>query len=295
MSRRSWFGIGLAAGAAVTLVTAYFVWGRDAPRPCPECGDQPVERPPAPPCDRGGAESPPPPVAEVPVACPPPPVCDGVCPSPPPPCEPPPSVGECGLPQRAAILPWDRHPADTLPAAIENLRRLAQQDPKNAEVANIIDGLVDAGALAEAALGGTGPDTAVTYWQRLDAGRRCTFLTLHRKLLRQIVTEELLGEGLLSRMAFEPEPHEQIRLGEVSVAGKDRRELRGHTMETSVIVRLRVVDGAWRITDLITDDVSMAQSFREDISRVLEDAATFDAGWEDLLDRLRKKVAEITR
>jgi len=269
-SSRSWFVAGLGIGAVVALVVGYVVWSGTEPLPCPDCPDEAVATPQAPTADAGTAECPPPP-----------------------PCKVPATQAACNGPEQAALLPWDRHPAETLPAVIAHLRRLVREDPTSAEIDRTIDGLLDPDAIATVALSGTGPDVAITYWQRLDLGRRREFMALFKKALASAFRDSLLERsGDSAWLTPEFLPAEQIRLGEVSVSARDRRERHGQTVETSIVFRMGVANGAWRVVDLDTDGVSLTGEYREIFQDLLEREATFEASWAAMMERLRKKVAE---
>ena len=290
-SSLGWLGAGFALGALVALVVGYITWSGGGPTPCPEWEEEPAKCPEPPVCDGTVVECPPAPACEVAVVeCPSPPPCDAApatCP-PPPPCLPADDY-PCDGPPGATILPVDREPAETLPAVLDRLTRLEWEAPDNPEIDRTIDGLLDSATMVASVFAGTDPDVGTSYWQRLGPGRRCTLLAIFRSRLIGTFRTLVLDWGDESGRTTIDVSQTASSLGNrASVPATFRVDRRGRSHEVQVVFDMHVSDDAWRLTDIVTDGVSMVESHRSGVGHIWGNAESFDEGYRELIERLRQ-------
>jgi len=104
---------------------------------------------------------------------------------------------------------------------------------------------------------------------------------------------ELIETSYTSRLGDEP-----VEPGDYTIRYTDERERRGNiTVESEVTVRGRVhvveikmqerASGQYIVYDLVTDDVSLEESYAESFDRIIR-----EHGWDELLRRMRDRLDE---
>lgn len=127
--------------------------------------------------------------------------------------------------------------------------------------------------------------TLSRHWEARSEDERSEFVALLRQLIETSYLQRL-GDRQVSDQAYEARyTGERERRGVHTVEG--RVQARGD--EVFVEVRLRRNEnGAWLIFDVITDDVSLEESYAESFDRIIR-----DEGWGELLQRLRDRIREL--
>lgn len=148
--------------------------------------------------------------------------------------------------------------------------RLEQLKAKTREV-------LDFPMLAERTLG--------RHWDARSETEKAEFIELMRELIETSYSTELGGEQL------ETDSYRVQFLGE--------RERRGNYSVDSIVevkgdakyVTIRLVrgeGGAWRIYDVVTDDVSLVESYAESFDEIIT-----EHGWSELTDRIQTRIDEL--
>lgn len=148
--------------------------------------------------------------------------------------------------------------------------RLEQLKSKTREV-------LDFPMLAERTLG--------RHWDARSAAERMQFIDLMRELIETSYSTELGGEQL------ETDAYRVQFLGE--------RERRGSYSVDSIVevkgdakyVTIRLVHGEgaqWRVYDVVTDDVSLVESYAESFDQIIT-----EHGWGELTDRIQTRIDEL--
>ncbi len=166
--------------------------------------------------------------------------------------------------------------------ANDRLRELLAGAPDAADVGRVVDGLLDYEGLSRRALS--------NHWTRLTAAQRDEFLAIFRKLVEKSYKENL--KETLDNIAIDYLGWEDIQGGNVLVRTLVRkiRTRRARRAQTAIAYEMTLVDGVWKVIDVITDDVSLVQSYRDQFNSIIGRAASFDAGWADLMSRMRRKL-----
>jgi phospholipid transport system substrate-binding protein len=178
-------------------------------------------------------------------------------------------------------------PADAevqLRRANDRLRELLRDDDANPEVGSIIDGLLDYDGLAERALR--------AHWERLGAERRAEFLSLFRQLVAKSYRENL--KETLDNIAIDFLGWDLTESRTVLVRTRVRKiqTRRSRRAETPINYEMRRVGDVWKVIDVVTDDVSLVQSSQDQFNRIIGGAADFDAGWNELVALMHRKLEE---
>ncbi|MBI1845546.1 MAG: ABC transporter substrate-binding protein [Candidatus Rokubacteria bacterium] len=117
-------------------------------------------------------------------------------------------------------------------------------------------------------------------WPRLGAGERKEFVDLFTDLLARAYLGRIEGYAG-ERIAY---------LGETidgSFAAVRSRITSRRNTETGLEYRLHLVDGRWRVYDVVVDGVSLVATYRDQFTRVMQAAS-----WGGLLDALRRRQLE---
>jgi len=166
--------------------------------------------------------------------------------------------------------------------ANDRLRELLRTDPDGTELAQLVDGLLDYDGLAQRALN--------AHWDQLTQAQKDEFLSLFRQLVAKAYRDNL--KETLDNIAIDFLGWEMSTGGSVLVKTRVRKlqTRRNRRAETMITYELHLVDGTWKMIDVLTDDVSLVQSYRDQFNNILGAAQTFDAGWADLIARMKRKL-----
>lgn len=146
---------------------------------------------------------------------------------------------------------------------------------RTTRLAATIDESIDFAHLAERALG--------EHWQVRTEEEREEFLTLLRRLLQANYEDRLGGQTLGEDYVVEY-GEARIRRDRAFV----RAEVTHRNRTEEVVYRLYNDGGEWRIYDLVIDDISLEETYREGYVPIIE-----EDGWEELIGLMRDRVAEL--
>lgn len=166
--------------------------------------------------------------------------------------------------------------------ANDRLRQLLRDSPEAAEIGQLVDGLLDYEGLAQRAL--------VNHWGRLTQAQKDEFLSLFKALVAKSYRENL--KDTLDNIAIEFLGWEQTTAGSVVVKTRVRKlqTRRNRRAEIDIHYELHLVSGVWKMIDVTTNGVSLVQSYRDQFNNIIGEAQTFEAGWSDLIGRMRRKL-----
>ncbi|MFV8755806.1 ABC transporter substrate-binding protein [Nannocystaceae bacterium ST9] len=172
--------------------------------------------------------------------------------------------------------------ADTFKAKHESIVQLVEQDASDAKLGKAIDGMLDYAWLAEASLGG--PDN----YAKVCASRCAEF----EALLTQLIRENYI------RMVRKADEHPLELVGQVEGRGgvhkvttKMKVDRNGRERNVTVEYVMHLSGGSWQIRDIITDEVSLAKTYRHDFNKIAK-AEGIDGIIRKLEDRLAKLDAD---
>lgn len=141
----------------------------------------------------------------------------------------------------------------------EAVVELVKADASDAKLQTKIDELLDYGWLATAALGG--PD----HYESV-CGSRCGEF---EALLTRLIRENYL------RMIRKAEKHPVEYVGQVAgrnevykVTTRIKIEKNGREQNVTVDYVMHKIDGNWQVRDIITDDVSLAKTYRYEFNKI---------------------------
>jgi len=168
--------------------------------------------------------------------------------------------------------------------ANDRLRELLRSDESAAEIGQLVDSLLDYEGLARSALD--------AHWDRLTTAQRTEFIELFKRLVAKAYRDNLkdtLDNIAVDFLGWEMTPRSSVV---VKTRVKKIQTRRNRRAEVLINYEMHLVDGVWKMVDVTTDDVSLVQSYRDSFNNIIGDAANFDAGWSDLLGRMRRKLEE---
>ena len=168
--------------------------------------------------------------------------------------------------------------------ANERLRTLLGSDPDGDELRQLVDSLLDYDGLAQRAL--------TTHWERLTQAQKDEFLTLFKQLVARAYRDNL--KETLDNIAIDFLGWEVTTGGSVLVKTRVRKvqTRRNRRAETMITYEMHLVDGVWKMVDVMTDDVSLVGSYRDSFNNIIGEAQNFDAGWTDLINRMKRKLEQ---
>lgn len=145
---------------------------------------------------------------------------------------------------------------------------------RQADLDTALGGLLDYDALAAAAL--------VDHWSGLQAAQRTEFVTL----LRQLVQRSYRG-NLESTRNFLIRYTGNDTRGQVHIVHTvARSRTNGRAPEVGIDYELRQDGSSWKVTDVVTDGVSLVRNYRSQFHRIVQ-----RDGWDALIRRMRERVA----
>ncbi len=167
-----------------------------------------------------------------------------------------------------------RSVVEKLVAAIRSYDSSAPRESKhNAEIARMAHAILDVDRLAQGSLDGQ--------WSKLGKPERATFVALLKDLLEKIAY---------------PKSAEFFKDLELSIDGEEVKGNEGtvkthvnHAEEGEVEIEFRLARraGAWVISDIYLDGVSLATNVKTQVQRVLAEES-----FEGLIRRMREKLAD---
>lgn len=167
--------------------------------------------------------------------------------------------------------------ADAFKTKHDRLVELVDQDASDATLGSVIDGLIDYHHLAESSLGG--PDNYAKV-----CGDRCAEF---EALLTQLIRANYL------RMARQINEHPLAQIEDVEGRGgvhkvttKVKVERNGRERLVTVEYVMHQVDGSWQVRDIITDEVSLARTYRHEFAKIAK-----AEGIDGIIRRLEEKLA----
>lgn len=177
----------------------------------------------------------------------------------------------------AVILTAAPGPLDVVKSGNTDVQKVASAKGATADqLSKVVERFVDFGELSKRALG--------EKWDKLSAAQRQEFSSTMEGLLRASYAQKALGQGKA-----------QVQYGKESVEGNEA------TVDTTVNVnrdkfpveyKLFRADGKgeWRIYDIVTDDVSLLETYQGQFRKLLA-----DKGFDGLLATLKAKRAQLEK
>ena len=162
------------------------------------------------------------------------------------------------------------------------LRELLRADETSAEIAELVDSLLDYEGLARGALS--------AHWDRLTEAQRSEFLDLFKRLIAKSYREGL--KDTLDNIAIDFLGWEITPRNSVIVKTRVRKLHARRRAEIKIDYEMHLVAGIWKLVDVTTDGVSLVVSQRDQFNSIIGEAASFEAGWTDLIGRMRRKLEE---
>lgn len=168
--------------------------------------------------------------------------------------------------------------AEAFKAKHEQIVELVANDASDAKLGSVLDQLIDYRHLAESSLGG--PEN----YAKVCADRCAEFEALLTKLIR----------ANYLRMARQAHEHpleligdEQGRGGVHKVTTKFKAEKNGRERTVTVEYVMHRVGDRWQIRDIITDEVSLARTYRHEFAKIAK-----AEGIDGIIQRLEDKLAD---
>ena len=173
-------------------------------------------------------------------------------------------------------------PRDAVEAAVARFMTIVQNGQsggpaaeRTAEIREIVRDMFDFNEISKRAVS--------RHWQALQTDEQAEFVPLFRDLLERAYLTQVESVGS-ERIVF---------LGESIDAGGSAtvrsKVLTRHGTEIPLDYRMHVIDGTWRIYDVIVQGISFIASYRTQFDRVIRAES-----YSSLRDRLRQKATETT-
>ncbi len=188
-----------------------------------------------------------------------------------------------GILAAIAIMVWASVAAAASPDEVVKERThavatvLAMPDsPERTErLADTIDASLDFAFLASLALG--------RHWEERSDEERDEFMELLRTLLQNNYEDRITGREIDDdyTVDFQESRTRDDRAFVPAQIDYDERS-------ESVVYRLYQSDEEWRIYDLIVDDISLEETYRDGYVPIIE-----DHGWEELIRRMQERVDQL--
>lgn len=179
----------------------------------------------------------------------------------------------------AALLAASPGPLAVVKAADVDVQKVLANDATIGKLAATADGYIDFGELAKRALG-------QKEWAKLDKKKQDDFSATMKGLLRASYAQKALGDGK-NGTKFE-------YVGEKIAANEATVEARLVTKEDKFPVSYKLfradAKGAWKIYDVITDDVSLVGTYSDQFRKLIA-----DKGFDGLLTTLKTKRDQLEK
>ncbi|TXD39379.1 ABC transporter substrate-binding protein [Lujinxingia vulgaris] len=175
---------------------------------------------------------------------------------------------------------WADAPAEVVEertSAIAKVLEKPDSEARNAELTRELNETLDFAYLASQAFG--------EHWEARTPEERAEFLDLLQRMLQANYQDKLSGRTLNEDYTI-TFGDERTRGSRAFVRGEVTRE--GKTYP--VVYRLYQDGESWRIYDLVIDDISLEETYREGYVPIIE-----DEGWGELIRLMRERIEEMEK
>jgi phospholipid transport system substrate-binding protein len=166
--------------------------------------------------------------------------------------------------------------AEAFKAKHETIVKLVNENASDAKLGSAIDGMLDYHYLAESSLGG--PDN----YAKVCQDRCAEFDALLTKLIR---VNYLKMARQASAHPLQHIDDVEGRGGVHKVTTKIKVEKNGRMRNMTVEYVMHQVGGTWQVRDIITDEVSLAQTYRHEFNKLAK-----TEGIDGIIARLQEKL-----
>lgn len=175
---------------------------------------------------------------------------------------------------------WASSPGEVVEQRTEAVADVLAQ-PESAQrteqLAETIDESLDFAYLAARALG--------EHWQQRSDEERREFMELLRRLLQHNYEDRLAGHVLDDDYTVE---HSEPRVRDDRAFVES--EFHYDDQEEVVMFRLHRDDGTWKVYDVVIDDITLEETYREGYVPIIE-----NEGWEALIERMEQRLEKLER
>lgn len=159
---------------------------------------------------------------------------------------------------------------------VANLLQMEESEQRTDELTEKLHQVFDFRRLASRSLG--------KHWEARSDEQKETFLDLLEELLRANYSKKLRGETLGEDYTIEY-VEERTRNNRAIVTTK---VVVKNKKPKPVEYKLMKGDGGWITYDIVIDDVSLEETYRDSYTAIIE-----DEGWDKLIERMRNKIEEL--
>lgn len=163
-------------------------------------------------------------------------------------------------------------------AAVNQLLRQPAAPARDAQVARLLNGLLDLDELARRALD--------PYWAQRTPAERQEFITLLRQLIERNYQQNLRETSGFA-VTYEPEVIDAAA-GTAVVRSTARSRTDARAAPVSIEYRLLRRNNAWLVYDVVTNNSSLLQTYHDSYTRIVR-----TQGFPALLTRMRARVAAL--
>ena len=156
-------------------------------------------------------------------------------------------------------------------------RKGADDPAAKAEIRAIAGGLLDYDELARRALS--------RHWDELKPAQRVDFARTLRQMIEKNYEKKLKSTDVDYKITYRDET---VKGDEAVVPTSVKVKTKGKSTDTSVDYKMKKAEGGWAVYDIVTDEVSMVKTYREQFDKIITQES-FDA----LLKKMRKRIQEI--
>ncbi|QRK06494.1 ABC transporter substrate-binding protein [Archangium violaceum] len=177
----------------------------------------------------------------------------------------------------AVLLTAAPGPLEVVKSGNADVQKVASAKGATADqLSKVVEKFVDFGELSKRALGDT--------WNKLTAAQRKEFSSTMEGLLRASYAQKALGQGKA-----------QVRYGKESVEGNEASvDTTMNVNRDKFPVEYKLYrpneKGEWRIYDIVTDEVSLLETYQGQFRKLLA-----DKGFDGLLATLKAKRAQLEK
>ncbi|MFW5967143.1 MAG: MlaC/ttg2D family ABC transporter substrate-binding protein [Persicimonas sp.] len=158
---------------------------------------------------------------------------------------------------------------------VSDLLQQEESEQRHAQFSAKVDEVVDFRELASRALG--------SHWEERSDGEQQKFLDLLQELLEANYRDKL--EGKVLGDDYEIDYQEEKTRDDVAVV---KTVVEWDDGDESADYKLLQKDGGWIVFDIVVDDISLLETYREDYTEIIE-----KEGWDELIARMEKRAKKV--
>jgi phospholipid transport system substrate-binding protein len=128
------------------------------------------------------------------------------------------------------------------------------------------------------------------HWDVLKPAQRDEFISTFKEML-----ERNYVKGLKTNLDYQVQyKEEKIAEEEATCLTVIKVKTKGRSTDAEIVYKMHKTPNGWQVWDIITDEVSLLRSYKNQFHRIISDGGGDQSGYPKLLEKMKSKLKEST-